>query len=231
MESASQVGVNENQQFMSPRSNHSAFIPIQSQGYPNNGASHMRPIVKPKGRKHPRINERSPAYNGHYTTEQDYHLKPHHGTPAHLLNRVNSASSSGSSSYHQNTADSGMSAGVGSYGHNSLNSSSSAESGSKGQMSRSKTTGSISSENTGSALPENIQNGQGQISSVDRRYAPTTKIDSQPNRGRQPAPHPRRTPKMGTTGSSGSKSPQRKNIQGNCVTILYLITPELKEYC
>lgn len=90
------------------------FVPAPS-GYPHGDSIPKHRHPKPK------LPKRQCTFPHYDRTDGD---RPRAGEQ--FLNRVNSASSSASSSsFHQNTADSGMSAGVGSCGHNSLNSNSS----------------------------------------------------------------------------------------------------------
>lgn len=194
-----QVGVNDPQRIGSTRSSHSAFVPIQAQPFHVGGTPTRASLVKPKSLRKQQYPESQTN-----TNQDNKNL-----SAMHLLNRVNSASSSGSSSYHQNTADSGMSAGVGSYGQNSLNSSSSAGSGSKGHVSRSRTTGSLAAE---------IESGQdapisATFASVDRRFPPQHSESHE----QKPTSQPRRPPRMGTGGNGGSNNPQRKSSQGSCL--------------
>nr|XP_039264923.1 roundabout homolog 2-like isoform X2 [Styela clava] len=230
MESASQVGMYGQQHAMSPnRPGQSAFVPINNQyngggnALPSTRPNFVKPKVPKKNHNNAQNQYNVGGMNGHQSIypdpPQQGYINPKNPNlaPEQFLNRVNSASSSESSSYHQNTADSGMSAGVGSYGHNSLNSTSSGESGPKGHISRSRTTGSLSADQ-----PPTENNAPPHFASVDRRYLPNSDHDRpeyQNPRGRQPAPQPRRPPRVDSFNKMSSKSPQRKDSQDSNLSL------------
>lgn len=196
----SQVGVNP--KAISQRS--SAFVPVPGP-FPNGESTAKQRTTYQK----PKVPIKQYT-SGHY--EMNHPQQSRLPIQEHFLNRVNSASSTGSSSFHQNTADSGMSAGVGSYGHNSLNSNSSGESGPKSLTNHSRTSGSLATETANTAT------NQSHLINPDRRYVTSNDEGNHFHNSRtRPVLPPKNIPKMGMNG----RSPQRKYPKGEALVNLF----------